>query len=379
MLPANQFLREGLRTILSSPKQTIFLGYNQENFVGCSPFYCNDQSYGKYSYFSTKGNSDVFIAETIDSLRQPYDFYERTGSGCTRDQLGVCLGGPACPNNVEFCQGGSLTANSKTCYFIAPYFTYIWSGGPYVTSSGVYTVTQTSADGCFISTDSINVTVYASPPDPNISDNVIVNTNSTSPFPIKTCKDSVLLTGGGFGNNSHTWTGPGFNGAPQTSITVTNGGTYLFTVTDSNGCSSQTSVDVKFYRPLPPFIPKLICTTTPNKHDSVSICKDQCFQMLVYDSVSNPYGQILCLPSDTPYKTITTWTVTPGIGHAPQCNAIHEFCPTDSGLYIINVMLVRINICDTDTFYVNRAIYVTINPIPTASIAVTGRSLALSG
>lgn len=93
---------------------------------------------------------------------------------------------------------------------------------------------------------------------------------------------------------------------------------------------------------------------------------------MVYDSVTNPGAITMCLPTSYPYQTITGWAVFPNIPSLAICNARQVFCPNTSGLYQISLLLVRLNICDTDTFILTKTIYAIVNPVPVISITLTG-------
>lgn len=363
------------------PVRNTFLGYTTVPTTYCTPSYCSDNYYGLFAIFNTAGNSDVIITKTIDPLREPYDFYRRTPPGCIRDDPGVCINGDSmiCPDTVIFCNGGVLTANPQVCPTISPTgYTYVWSNSQtgssiFALTTGIYSVTQTSADGCNVSTDSVYVIILPLPPAPTISDDVIINTNATNPDPIHLClPDTVILTGGNFGSASHVWTGPGIPGSTSVSITVTESGTYCFTIVDSNGCWRTACIVVNLYPPLPPFDPRLFCMNDPDMNDSIELCEGACFKMLVYDAISNPTHDSLCLPTLLPYTTITNWSVLPVIPDAVICNAIHEFCPPSSGSFAIFLTLYRMNICDTDTFVLADTIHVTINPNPSSNLSIAG-------
>jgi large repetitive protein len=141
----------------------------------------------------------------------------------------ITAGGP-----TTFCQGGSvvLTATEGA--------SYLWSTGATtqsitVSTTGNYSVTVTTAQGC-------SGTSSATP--------VLVNPNPTptaSAIGATTfCQGgSVQLTTGSF--SSYAWS----NGATTQSITVSTGGSYSVTVTNANGCvGTSNSVNVTV-NPLP--------------------------------------------------------------------------------------------------------------------------------
>jgi len=351
-----------------------FIGY-KTNPINCNNAYCSDNYYGDFQSVSTSGNLDIFIARPIDLTRQPYDFYDRNGSACLRPQVGVCIN-VGCPDTVTYCGGGAVYAVSNTCPAAGPNFTDTWStkqvgGGIYVSKSGWYTVTETSVDGCIVSKDSIYVVINPLPAQPNISDNVIVNTNATSPLPIHVCEKSVILTGGGYGSNSYSWS----NGSTATtqSITVTKSGTYCFNVKDAKGCTNQTCVLVTIDTTLPKIIPKLICLTCNN--DTVRFCKGNSFSMFTYDSISNPLANTsLCIPPSATIKwiagpgsiTYTATTYCPGSG-------INSFTPQDSGWFQITDTIIQENYCDTIKTLAHDSVFVRLYPIPAiGGLSVTG-------
>jgi len=341
----------------------FFIGYNTSQEV-CNSTYCSDNDYGDFQTFNTKGNYDIFIAKPIDLLRQPYDYYLRSGSACLRPFEGVCINN-GCPDTVTFCGSGSINAVSNTCPTVGPQFNYLWStgqvgGGISVNKQGWYSVTQTSVDGCFQSTDSIYVVIHTNPTQPNISDNVVINTNATNPKPIEVCEHPVILTGGGYGTNKYSWSG-GMT-ATTLSITVTKSGNYCFDVVNSFGCTNSTCVQVTIDSMLKPIIPKLVCYSC--KNDTAAFCKGSSFSMLTYDSITDPLGNPSpCLPT----PSSVSWFATPGtISYFPGPGApcMNNFTPSDSGWYHITDTIKRENTCDTLKYILHDSVYVRLYPIP---------------
>ena len=126
----------------------------------------------------------------------------------------ITAGGP-----IAFCQGGSVTL---TC---TAGTSYLWSDGEVTQSitrstSGIYTVTLTDANGCIGTSAPITITVNALPT-PTI----------TASGPITFCTGgSVTLTC--TAGSSYLWS----DGEVTQSIIVTTSGTYTVTLTDANGC-----------------------------------------------------------------------------------------------------------------------------------------------
>ncbi|MGQ0828855.1 MAG: gliding motility-associated C-terminal domain-containing protein [Bacteroidota bacterium] len=357
-----------------------FNGYNATSIYSTTLSHCGDINYGHYQYFNSAGNSDILIAKNFDPLRQPYDYYERTIGTCVKPYVGVCIDkitmGSICPDSIIFCGSGQLNAISKTVRIapIGPDFKYLWSTGSTaafisVTNSGYYSVKQTSADGCFVSTDSIYVTVNPLPPRPVISDDHGINTNALNTIPIVLCDpDSALLTGGNFGSNLHGWNL--FDGVDTT--WAKKSGTYYLKVKNQYGCENSNSVEIILDKLLPPVIPKMICLEDPDGNDSVTICGGKTFNMFVYDSISNPMGITGCMPF-----LQTTWEASPDtITYTPKTTCANDFTPKNSGTYQIKATLIRKNYCDIDTVIITKSIYVELLPAPkdTITLSITGNN-----
>ena len=375
------------------PTGSGFIGYNTLIWLFglCNNAYCSDANYGQYAYFNTKGNLDIFIAAPIDTARQTYDYYLRNGSGCDKSYKGVCINNDNpnnyfdCKDTISFCGYGNLLANSNTCHPLGaetgPDYTYLWSTGATINiitviTPGWYNVTQSSVDGCFKSKDSVYVNIHPLPA-PNLSDNVVINTNATITRPINLCQDSCILTGGNYAGDSIYWTGP--VSATTASISVRKSGVYCFNVKDPFGCTNEVCVVVTIDSLLPKIVPKLICEDC--SHDTAFICKNSEFDMFVYDTISNPFAiNTKCIPP-APITTIT-WTVTPNtISYAPLTNCAEydndHFLPADSGWYNITATITRQNFCDTNVMTVSDSIYVRLLPQP--NITISGQALICPG
>ncbi len=378
--------------IITSAPPPSFIGYNASDIDYCNTTYCSDPDYGHFAMFNTTGNLDIFISKPFNLNRQPYDFYLRNGSGCNRPQVSVCISsnsaGP-CMDTVQFCSSGVLYAIPNTCNAVGPNYTYLWSNGSRantttVNSTGYYYVTQTSADGCFVSKDTIYVIIHPPPPAPCISDNVVINTNSTNPLPIRLCDKSVILTGCNYGNDSsYYWTTPASGKIDSLKITVglhSDSGYYCFNVVDSFGCTNKTCVWVAIDSNLPKIIPKLICLTC--KHDTAYLCKGNSFTMFPYDSISNPSGNPgKCIPLAS--GTTNKWMVFPNtISYLPitGCPPENYMIPADSGWYSITDSIIRQNVCGINKLAVHDSVYVRLYPLPPPiSLTIIGSSQLCSG
>jgi subtilisin family serine protease len=131
----------------------------------------------------------------------------------------------AAPAGTSICAGESTTLTAS-----AGFASYAWGSGStsiskIVTTSGTYTVTGTTSDGC-ITTASETVTVNAAP--------TATITNSGSS--VLCSGDSTTLSAPS-GMSAYLWS----NGATTQDITTATGGSYTVTVTNADGCSATSA------------------------------------------------------------------------------------------------------------------------------------------
>lgn len=352
-----------------------------DSLVSGASSYCGDNSYNAYLYSETTGGSDFAFGNMVNFNRKPYDYYLRLTTGCDLDQIDVCIAqfGLNCPDSIEFCGSGPLYAQSWTNE-AGPNFTYSWSNSQTTSSilvgaSGTYTVTQTSADGCFVTTDDIYVTINSLPPVPPISDDVVLNNHAVNTQAIEVCyPDSVVLTGHTLGMDNYQWFGP--NGAypPNDSvITVSAIGlnSMIFSVSDENGCFRSNSVQVNILPELPLLDPQIFCYTDPDNNDSVSFCAGGQLQFGFYDSLANTLlaCDLFTLAAEITINNQVLTTPTFCVTTGP---ALYTFAVDSSGWYKFDVTISQYNLCDTIEYYTQDSIYVDLYPLPPVDVELTG-------
>ena len=141
----------------------------------------------------------------------------------------VALNGPA-----SFCQGGSvvLTASGGTSY---NWNNSVSGATNTITASGTYTATVTNAAGCSTVSAPVTVNVLPAPA-----------ASITANGPTSFCDGgSVILSANGAG--AYTWS----NGSTASSIAVNNSGSFTYTVTGANGCTTTTAPTAVAVTPLP--------------------------------------------------------------------------------------------------------------------------------
>ncbi len=353
--------------------------YNSTNFL-----YCADSTYGDFIQLPSRGNSDIYINANTDLYRQPFDYFIRTGTSCIRNFIDICITdnplNSICPDTLIGCFSSALKINFNMLSNVSPDFNYLWSNGNLlasntVSASGIYSVTVTSTDGCFVNQDSIYVVSNTSSATPEISDSKGVNTNSAITNTISFCiPDSVTLTCTNVGTNTVQWANFPVG---QNPITVTNSGYYAVGVTNQNGCVNYNDVHVETFTTFQPLQIKLHCLEDIDFNDTITICNHTSFSMLLYDQLTNPNAvDSVCLDGTFHWLTSNQFMYN----NAAVCingHSINYFTAIDSGTYTITIdaWLIRENICDTDSVFCTTTLTVIVNPSPpggTFSIAISG-------
>ncbi|MCA1750234.1 MAG: hypothetical protein LC670_00340, partial [Flavobacteriales bacterium] len=160
--------------------------------------YCGDPAYGEHSIVSGSASDDGFLLKAIDPEREPLDFYNRTDmSGCDLSIPESCiipgsLSQPQeCIEEISGCPGVTVSGfnylPSGAFSSTAPGYSYevTWSNGTSgitttPSGSGPLTATFSSADGCYSSSATVDVTLLPTPPQPIITDSQGVNTGAVS-------------------------------------------------------------------------------------------------------------------------------------------------------------------------------------------------------
>ncbi len=135
--------------------------------------------------------------------------------------------------STGICVGDTATLTAAATSTLSDTFTYLWStqattSAITTTETGTYTVTVTDDNGC---TATANTTI------------------TVNPLPVGTISGNTALCAGqsttliASGANRYNWN----TGASAPTITVSEGGTYVCTFTNSYNCSSTQSVEVSMF------------------------------------------------------------------------------------------------------------------------------------
>ncbi len=383
---------------INGSNQVVFAGSFEEQFnapvntvngicfnVNTASPYCNDSSYAGYcvvysSNATVGGNRDVLIASCVDPSRQPYDYYIRTGNNCIRDELSICINeiltGQSCIDTFLVCPVTYALLNVTTDYTgaISPQLIYQWSNGStnasIVAFPGNYTVTVYTQDGCFTHTKSIFVGSQPSPLNPLITDSKGININANPTTPVTICAgDSVILSASNISPGyTYYWNVNGQN-IFDDSVTISQSGTYYFTVGTPTECPKTNSIIINVIAPLPLDTFKIIVNNDFNQDDTVSSCFNNIHVSFV-DSITG-----FCFPD------VVSWSCTP---YAPQSqggfpcfsSSTTSFYPDSTGLYTITAISIIQNQCDTDTIGpVSKTVYFIKLAIPDPPLVnITGET-----
>lgn len=345
--------------------------------------YCGDNSYNRYLYTETRGGTDFAFGHLINFDRKPYDYYLRRTGGCNLDQIDVCIAQYAdnCPDTLRFCGSGPLYTQSNT-NGVGPNFTYRWSTGATTTpllvgTAGTYSVTQTSADGCYVTTDDIYVVISPLPTVPPISDDVVINNHAVNTQMIEICyPETVDLTGHTMGMPNYQWFGPtGPYPAQDSTITVSQVGqnNMIFSVNDGPGCFRSNTVQVIIYPPLDTLDPHIFCYSDADGNDTVSFCASGQLQFGFFDSLANmPLScDLYTLSAEISINGGPVTTPTFCVNSGP---ALYSLTVDSSGWYVIDMLMYQRNICDTIEYRLLDSIYVDLYPLPPVDVSLTGSS-----
>ncbi|RQO31498.1 hypothetical protein DBR32_05945 [Taibaiella sp. KBW10] len=167
-----------------------------------------------------------------------YNVKITNAQGCSLTTPGTVISTIAAPvlnlgNDTAICTNTTLTLNATNAGA-----SYSWNTGATtptlaVTAAGTYRVLVTGANTC-TKRDTIIVTTKPSPTD------VLPATHNL-------CQGSSFTLNAGNPGASYLWN----TGATTQSITVTSGGTYTATITNTQGCTKTTAGTVITMRPLP--------------------------------------------------------------------------------------------------------------------------------
>lgn len=364
--------------IAGSYNSSLFFPYS-DDFITSTDFsalingtiYCSDPNYASFAFLTGLGNSDIFFAKGFDLDKPPYDYYNRSGSLCDKPYVGVEVS----PDSIKVCGEGFLTSNTNTLGEPGPSFNYSWSNSKStdaisIATTGNYWVTQTSSDGCFVSSDTVFATIYPYPSLPLITDSKGVNIMDSITTRLKLCApDTLFLTATvAPGLTFNGWNGPCGNSQTLVDTVVLTGvscsGVYVCTVTDQNGCQSSNLLQVDVQEKFPQIQPYLKLKEDLNNDDTLKVCNNY-FVIEIDDSLLNA-----CIDE----IDSVLWTVSPVTPFSSSINACSYgvFNVANSGAYTVTAIVYRYNLCDTQIFSLTKNVYIIVGTPAAINVSVSG-------
>ncbi len=333
--------------------------------------YCGDANYARFVSVSSAGQRDVFITEGYNPLRQPYDYFLRSGPECERGYLLPQINGGA--DSLSACVPIFIQLLTQTDRHgrIGPIHTYNWSNGLtvdtfWVTTSQVLTVETSRLDGCRVFHDTIHVTIHPPAIPPLVSDDQGVNTAAPPDAEdIFVCHpDSVLMWGEDMQpGHTYRWSTPmGMVYADTISVTYTSNVVRI--AENEAGCMriNETEVIVDDFANFEPIDPHLLIYKPDGDvltGDTMHVCRLDTFLVQVFDSLEvSGNGFIM------PYMGFN-WTVTPDglVSYLPDNSTSNgrHYNVLQSGWVTFNVLVTDAcnaqypNYLLSRTFYLNMA------------------------
>jgi hypothetical protein len=191
-----------------------------------------------YAWTGVGGFTATTAAVTV-SVAGTYIATATGTNGCSATTSITLIDNTAPPTVTVMPTSAVLTcSNPSTTLTASGGVSYEWTGPsgftsstdtPTITTAGTYVVTATRANGC---TASVSVVVSGS--------NALPTVTLTPATTVLDCNNpSVVLTASG--GASYAWTGPGGFTSNTALGTINSAGTYVVTVTGSNGCTASIS------------------------------------------------------------------------------------------------------------------------------------------
>ena len=267
------------------------------------------------SYLWSPGGATTASITVSPASTTTYTVTVTDGStGCANSGAGTVTVSPlptVSVNSATVCAGGSaiLTATTGAS---AP--SYLWSPGGATTASitvspastTIYTVTVTDGSTGCANSGSGTVTVNPLPATPTAGNNGPICAGSTLNLSTPTVVGAT-----------YSWTGPNSFASSQQNPSISNAttavsGTYLVTITDSNGCTSAAGSTSATVNPNP---------STPTASNNGPIIE----------------GNTLNLTASTVDNTTYSWTGPNGFASTNQNPSISNATSAASGAYLVTV------------------------------------------
>ena len=236
------------KMITVNPDITVSITPNNPSFCQGQSITLNGSASGGSGVFTylwtAPGGGTSTDQSLVATVGGTYSLVVTDSEGCTKEKSITVTMWPApvvdiFPDPAAFCSGKDILITAGVTSG-TPGYTYSWSTGQMISAitvkKGTFSVTVTDSKGCKGSDqvttqeyDSLTITFQPQP--------LVLCSNETADL-------NVIVTNGGIGPFTYNWITPSGNqtGSP---LSVTTGGNYSVTVTDSKGCTAVNSTAVQ--------------------------------------------------------------------------------------------------------------------------------------
>jgi gliding motility-associated-like protein len=372
----------------------------QNSFSGYSNFCPNDPAPGAYSTIPSEGYRDIFVIKPYFSGKPTIDFYRRT----------VCPPQDFVPAEISpfdtLVNCGPITIamgwNQYISYdtLIYPIKRYSWDGQYtgvintyYVAQTGTHHSSSSRLDGCYTDFDTVHVIINPFPTCPMLTDNFGFNQAAFCEYEaIKFCyPDTAWITLSGVDpGNTYTWLSPDIPAGVDTiHVGLLTHGHHGLVVTNTHGCSDLWQIFLQvdepgINQPLSPSINYLAHNTQYFTGDTIELCEEEYFDVIVHDLFSSGPG--VCSGSFPFYAAGLSINGMPYYYSGAQYPCYYRSFPLKnvSGWYYFKPHLISgyENLCGLDTNHYYGpldSIFIVLHPNPTVDAALNAQQLLCPG
>jgi len=388
------------------------LGMSNNNGYSIFPYPACNFSQPSYHYLESHRSLDVFVGKLYNSSLSHYSYNLDTQAP---NNCGVELAPCFRIENNQNCHDSILNCGDLKLYYwphtagngLSPdtilykddYSDYTHHNGPYwdfnwtsvsdsldfiiVDTTGTYMFEGGRKDHCDFYADSVYVQINPFPNMLELTDDHNANMADTDYVDIYVCSPDTVNLIFNQTDTSDTFTILFPDQSVYTDSLIFNTsqlGDYNITVATSFGCTKNESFEIitEIMPVLDTIVPYMMFTNASIQGtDTVVICEGDPVEVRIYDSLTNPNGDVTQWFSPTDWWS-STWNYGTNLCPVNLDCIGTEFYATSSGWYTFNTSftLGDVNLCggDTLTYYATDTYYILVNPLPVSYAIVNGIS-----
>lgn len=368
---------------------------------------------GNYKYLKAHKSKDMFVGCLFNNQLGLYNYYNNENSTCgnLQEPCFRVVGDTVCKDSIINCGakniyfwpktfGNGLSPDQKYYFPLHPYHqnsgynSYSHHIGPYwnfnysvpngnvdfvtISNTDDYYFNGGTIDGCKSYFDTVFVQINPFPTLPQLTDDKGFNFNQPSEYnTIHICMpDSVLLSFSAW-DSTEIFTFRFPNGTiyvDTNNFYISQEGLYLLEIENEFGCIKNAELelihDIIIKDTLVPYI---MLYDIVDFNDSITVCENEKVYYAVYDSLTNPNGDLfdVYLGKNVYFQTWNHTDLACSAYPVHNNTSIYTcFTPTSSGWYNVTVDFAMgdINTCGVDTthYFASKLIYIEVNPLPSS-------------